>query len=654
MTSSADAIVKINNTVNLNDIDTKTPIMSATLLPIATSNIVRTRKGCTVLGGRQWYYKVKPEKHVETTGWNNSLKYVSKSLFEVYTYEECLNKFIVCNNVIHNGNPIRLFSLFNTPTEFFYYQSDIQDNLNKTFLEIMFGDKPQKQHFDIDITADMMEKFGLSAKYIAVLKDTEEFDKQQHLRLLNVIPSYLPNVYTRREVDTKQYDIASVADRKSPLTLQSPRGIVTATQITIEKETPEVRPSTSLIKEATIVYDKIIEDILFVILQAIIDEYRCRDVELTLTNNFAIYTSHSVYKRSYHIIIDGYYHHNNKACKVVYESIAKRLKKDIAKLIDHMVYSSFQQFRLLGSQKPQSCRPKIVVSSLPAIFTKILKSNIPGVIDEEPTLSRTVNLTKSLTPNSIAEFTRSVITNIDGCKLVDVPEASTTKKTFINTNDLTEKQIERAYQLAAKIGVDDISFSIDKVSGGMIMLKRRAPSFCLECKRTHNAENPYIVVNNNAVYYCCRRTEVKSFIGNLIGDNATEAEIDALENPSVDDEPIFGLGDNKLTFGSDGQQILIKVADEKTKIPSAVALPPEVCIATSVPTLLPISDIIVADTNISQMPSLLHSPVTSRPVVIKKFKGVEVAVVTSTKDTMIMNTSDSTKIYSRLPKQRLL
>lgn len=75
-------------------------------------------------------------------------------------------------------------------------------------------------------------------------------------------------------------------------------------------------------------------------------------------NNLRWYSSHSEEKQSLHLIIPDYYHNNNLEAKNFYQYLISQLPKDYVKFIDNMVYSSLQNFRILGSQKPNSNRPK--------------------------------------------------------------------------------------------------------------------------------------------------------------------------------------------------------------------------------------------------------------------------------------------------------
>jgi hypothetical protein len=69
-----------------------------------------------------------------------------------------------------------------------------------------------------------------------------------------------------------------------------------------------------------------------------------------------VFTSHGPNKRSYHIIVDGFYHKNNKEAEAFYELVCVRVSSKIEYdkniiNIDSAVYSILQNFRLMGSTK---------------------------------------------------------------------------------------------------------------------------------------------------------------------------------------------------------------------------------------------------------------------------------------------------------------
>ena len=97
-------------------------------------------------------------------------------------------------------------------------------------------------------------------------------------------------------------------------------------------------------------------------IQLLISTLKERDVNLDIRRDILVYSSHGENKRSFHIVVRGYCHVNNVEASSLYSLIMKQFPDDLkryAATIDRSVYSSKQQFRMLGSQKRQSNRPKI-------------------------------------------------------------------------------------------------------------------------------------------------------------------------------------------------------------------------------------------------------------------------------------------------------
>lgn len=438
---------------------------------------------------------------------------VKDGLFNNISREKLDGKLLICNNTNSGTRLIRLFSVFDNPKAFYDYQSDI-DYQYKTFLEVILGEVKQKQHFDLDITADMMEKFGLNIQHIQVLQYADDYKK---IQLQKLLVTKLPS--------NNRDSIGKI--------IQSPRNIINP-------------PDQKVLEEATIAYDTIVNKCLEDIILAIYNEYLSRGIKLSLAYNFAIYVSHSHYKRSFHIIIDKYCHSNNTECKIVYDCIIKRLKSDVAKLIDPKVYSSIQQFRILHNQKPGSNRPKRVLQKFKNI---IIEDTLPGTIVDVKT--ENVHIDLKLQDRSLSELQRSLITYVNDCTLIEVtaPEGKI-KNNMLCVTELSESQIEKAMLLLPSAGYKEDSVSIEKIEGSFIILRRKAPTFCGMCKRTHNSENPYLFIIYNTVYLDCRRHHEgkKQCLGLIDGEILNE-----LQDVNLADEnetPMFVTNDTKFVIDS--------------------------------------------------------------------------------------------------------
>ena len=116
------------------------------------------------------------------------------------------------------------------------------------------------------------------------------------------------------------------------------------------------------------------KEILDNIITVIIETLDKKGVVLNLKKDICLYSSHGEHKISYHIIINNYFHVNNKEAKAFYYEVINQLPKEYweNKWIDPQVYSATQQFRCLGSQKYNTNRKKILVKKWRYINEEII------------------------------------------------------------------------------------------------------------------------------------------------------------------------------------------------------------------------------------------------------------------------------------------
>ena len=90
--------------------------------------------------------------------------------------------------------------------------------------------------------------------------------------------------------------------------------------------------------------------------------------------NILVFTSHSTKevegktvigdKRSYHIVVEGFCLGNFRENKEFHDRIVKRLPEKWKDIIDHSMYKSLQQFRIVGNTKWQSSRYNVISDEL--------------------------------------------------------------------------------------------------------------------------------------------------------------------------------------------------------------------------------------------------------------------------------------------------
>lgn len=251
---------------------------------------------------------------------------------------------------------------------------------------------------------------------------------------------------------------------------------------------------------------------------------------LDISKDIIICTSHDLNpggKLSYHIILPFYYHMNNIQAKAFYDKVLLNVPYEYKKFIDHSVYKSIQQFRLLGNTKPNTNRIKI--------FNKNWTFN-NYMVNYEYTEEYKNIINKS--DEFFVQFLLSLVSFIpQNSKPMPEYEVKINNKTEIHFKGFVK--VEKIYELLLnfssqmnqrKLTINQLPFEIQENKDNMILLKRTRPSFCVLCNRVHEHQNPYLLVfgTNGAVYYNCRRNENNRsmFIGYLDPYNTSEIELE--------------------------------------------------------------------------------------------------------------------------------
>lgn len=268
----------------------------------------------------------------------------------------------------------------------------------------------------------------------------------------------------------------------------------------------------------------------------LIDIFKEIGITLNLYKDLLIFTSHGKEKYSYHVVINNYCHINNKEAKALYKLVTNRMPSDYVKFIDHSVYSSKQQFRVVGSQKLGSRRPKILNDTWYYQNNKIQHQypELPEDDDHRTIIQLEISLvsyTKNCTliPSLLSNLRNNSSNESDSIKLHDPSSCPD----YDTEEDISKELAIRALQMCADLAGmswQDRSFPyvINSIKGSMIMLKRTRPSKCRICNRIHEHENPYLYVSgiDRCVYFHCRRAPPgqKLYLGKLGADTDSYVE----------------------------------------------------------------------------------------------------------------------------------
>lgn len=231
-------------------------------------------------------------------------------------------------------------------------------------------------------------------------------------------------------------------------------------------------------------------------------------VTLMINQDILIYTSHSEQKMSYHVIIDNYYFRDHNECKKVYNyTISKLSDRSYSCFIDHAVYSSMQSFRIVNCTKLGQDRFKILNEQF---------SFRGQIINHEFT-------TKGFYENLV--LAHSLISYTHDCTFLKTKTLF--EKVYTNYGDLSQHVID---QIEEKMSHGNFRVRKDGINGNIVNLDKTEVYYCEICKDNHHSENPYLVVENENVYWFCRRARKRMFF--FFVDNSYNIE-------DGDNEPLF-------------------------------------------------------------------------------------------------------------------
>lgn len=371
------------------------------------------KKGPLVIYDKRWYFRLVPPKAGEARR--------ARALMEDFTLNEIASHMVVCftpdkvegwNGPFRTkeGEPIRIYAFFDSYLEFYEYMQKFSST-ERAFYEIIFGELPQKPHFDIDIELEAHTK-----------------------------------AFPNDDIDT----------------------------------------TAETLREAVIM--------------GCIEVSQAMGVTLDLTRDVLLYSSHGLRKRSYHVIINNKCHDGNKEAKAFYDAVMVKVygytqgKYKGQNFIDHGVYSSRQQFRLIGCQKWGSGRPKVFYEQFWYHGTQYTH-----IYNEEIT---------DLNRKKLVIIYESMISFTSGCAFLPslVPPKPMKQYNFGAMPDLDGSMIDQCMVLL-RSKMNPCPFEKGLVQGHMILLRRLAPSHCPICQKPepHMKEHPYMFVINGKVYWNCRR-----------------------------------------------------------------------------------------------------------------------------------------------------
>lgn len=223
------------------------------------------------------------------------------------------------------------------------------------------------------------------------------------------------------------------------------------------------------------------EEIVKKLIEAIKTVLSGYNIKIDPIRDILIFSSHGETKKSYHVIVDHYYHSDNINAYCFYEKVVDLLPGQYRPFIDHSVYKTVQQFRMLGNSKFGTNRVK--------------KWHQRG----------------EYLPNDL--FKASLISYISECQ--ELPSFEDSKQ-FEEEKDYTSIDLDDSdlvtgamkllgNYLGIKTTSSEFPFYYEDTVDNFIILKRLRPTECRVCRRIHENENPFMFISDGVLYLNCRR-----------------------------------------------------------------------------------------------------------------------------------------------------
>lgn len=210
-------------------------------------------------------------------------------------------------------------------------------------------------------------------------------------------------------------------------------------------------------------------------------------------SDIMVFNSNSDEKYSYHIVVDRWYVTTARQNRKVYEQVISYIPIQWRQYFDGSMYKSIQQFRLYMSTKYGKKRMKVLD---PTYSTWLPDSDVP-----------LENLNREV-------YFSSLVQRVENC--VVLPFEDEEEKEFQEV-ELTDSDTNRLLIIIKNMPYSSC-FSVQDKKGSMVLLKRRQPSYCKCCDRTHENDNPFVTVSvNGDVHFNCRRNEdgLTTKLGNI-------------------------------------------------------------------------------------------------------------------------------------------
>lgn len=245
---------------------------------------------------------------------------------------------------------------------------------------------------------------------------------------------------------------------------------------------------------------KLFSDSVYNALKTVLEEY----IQLS-RSKLMIFTSNDETginnKFSMHIVLSSYSFGGSRACKEVFKRCMKHIPSKLVQFFDKGVYGRNQGFRILGSTKMSSFRPKTLYP---------LQGYYQPVIGEMSIRKVFIDSLLSMVDDNVYIY-------------IPLPEYQQT------LSSVTREEALRCMGLLTQAGI--YCYNLAGVTGGYILLQRKSPSMCRVCSRRHTSENAFCIkCMDGFTFHCRRNMSQKIFLGvSHEYMNRTEQHLDSQE-----------------------------------------------------------------------------------------------------------------------------
>ena len=329
----------------------------------------------------------------------------------------------------------RVYRVFSNWPDFWTWRDTVPLR-EQCFDEVIFGTHPQHLKFDIDAPGHKID--AISTETIHTFAGTKPSLTTEEITALD---NYISELLGDDFIEDSIIDV--------PETYHT-------TQIRVRQEK----------------VDGIINSLIDVILDELQGTYFGLD-NIAATRDDIIVTESSGsigsdYKFSFHLIVAPYVVANNEEAKGFTARVLDQLPATIRELVDPQVNKSLQNFRLVGSSKPNSTRVKEVT-------TRFRTANLP----RDETIIQARPGFRVLSQIYTKEAGDGEVLLIDNGARFRTPEVS-------------GEDLRAILEVVAHSGAAN-AHEFHRAHGELFLFRRKCPSHCVICSRVHDNDNTFMV-----------------------------------------------------------------------------------------------------------------------------------------------------------------